>query len=96
MCLPIQFCAGLAYYPRCCSFAGSRCIPAIYTRFGLFAGLPVAGLMMTGPADDDEKRGFSYYLNFRGFASDQLTGKGHRVAGSPGRRAKGHLGEDHR
>lgn len=99
MCLYYRICAGLSYLLDVVGLdAGcvSRCIPAIYTRFGLFAGLPVAGLMMTGPADDDEKRGFFYYLNFRGFASDQLTGKGHRVAGSPGRRAKDRRGEDHR
>jgi hypothetical protein len=39
-------------------------MPAIYLHSGRVAGLPVAGLMMTGPVDDDEKRPFFYYLSF--------------------------------
>lgn len=56
MCLPYAICPGLPYSPRCCYFARvSAYIPAIYLHSGRVAGLPVAGLMMTGPVDDDEK-----------------------------------------
>lgn len=57
MCLPYEICPGLSYSPRRCSFARvSACIPAIYPHSGPIAGLQVAGLMMTGRVDDDEKK----------------------------------------
>ena len=65
MCLRYTICAGLPYYPRCCTFARvSAFIPAIYLHLGRVAGLPVdltidgAGLTMT------KKRPFFYYLSF--------------------------------
>ena len=57
MCLPYHLCPGLPYHPGRCSFARvSAYIPAIYLHSGRVAWLPVAGLMMTGPVDDDENR----------------------------------------
>ena len=80
MCLYYRICAGLSYLLDVVGLdAGcvSRCIPAIYTRFGLFAGLPVAGLMMTGPADDDLKQGVSLCPKF--WRSLIRAGKDHRL-----------------
>ena len=56
----IHLCPGLPYYLPYCTFARVSAfirafIPAIYLHSGRVAGPPVAGLMMTGRADDDLK-----------------------------------------
>lgn len=79
MCLHYTFCAGLAYPPRCCSFAGFRCIScnlyAFWPICRVSAVLTIDGICLT----IDDKWGLFYYPNFRGFTSDQVTGKGQRA-----------------